>query len=97
MTDDDTPGRDHLLVTVRPNGRGAAAATTVVRLLGLLPADRVCTAELAQDAIRLRVELDGTDADRAAAHGAVRRVLADRALDGWALDGRAENGRAEEY
>ncbi|MEU4682603.1 hypothetical protein [Streptomyces xinghaiensis] len=96
MTDDDTPGRDHLLLTVRRNGRGAAAATTVVRLLGLLPADRVCTAEPAQDAIRLRVELDGTEADRAAAHSAVRRVLADRALDGWALDVRPEDGRTEE-
>lgn len=86
MTDDDAPGRDHLLVTVRRNGRGAAAATTVVRLLGLLPADRACTAELARGAIRLRLELDGTAADRAAAHGAVRRVLADRALDGWAAE-----------
>jgi hypothetical protein len=70
------------VVTVRCHGSAPSGETTVVRLLGLLPADWSCTPEVTSDRVRLRIELGG-GTDRDMVRRVVREVLADAALRGW--------------
>ncbi|MEU5322055.1 hypothetical protein AB0G67_35695 [Streptomyces sp. NPDC021056] len=70
------------VVTVRRDRSAPSGETTVVRLLGLLPAAWSCTCEVSPDRVRLRIDLvDGTD--RSTVRHALREVLADTALYGW--------------
>lgn len=69
-------------VAVRADNRAPASETTAVRLLGMLPGHWACEPEVGDGVIRLRIRLAGTGGS-AAVHGTVRRVFADRALDGW--------------
>lgn len=79
---EDTPGYVEV-VTVREDSTAPSAETTVIRLLGLLPAHWRCVPEAAEDRIRLWIARDAatTDTD---IHRAVRAVLSDTALWGWA-------------
>ncbi|MEN8655609.1 hypothetical protein ABCR94_34820 [Streptomyces sp. 21So2-11] len=70
------------VVTVRRDSAAPAGATTVLRLLGLVPAHWSCTPEIGHDRIRLRVGLVGST-DRGAVYRVLSRVLADPALRGW--------------
>ncbi|MEU1279142.1 hypothetical protein [Streptomyces sp. NPDC005805] len=70
------------VVAVRHDGSAPAGQTTVIRLLGLLPAHWSCTPEVSTDRVCLRIVPDGRT-DRAAVRRAVARVLADTALCGW--------------
>ncbi|MCH0538171.1 hypothetical protein I3F58_01065 [Streptomyces sp. MUM 203J] len=71
---------------VRDDDRAPASATTLVRLLALLPPDWSCTEAIGPNWIRLRIALTAP-ADEATARGAVRATLADPALRGWRLTG----------
>ncbi|MFH9136207.1 hypothetical protein [Streptomyces sp. NPDC017524] len=84
-----TPGRAGTadVVVVRRDRAAPAGWTTVVRLLGLLPAHWACHTEVDQDRVVLRVELAGAT-DTPAVRRAVSRVLADTALRGWAEEPR---------
>ncbi|MFE9649602.1 hypothetical protein ACFYO0_36920 [Streptomyces sp. NPDC006365] len=73
------------VVTVRRDSSAPSGETTVVRLLGLLPATWSCTSEVSPDRVRLRIELAG-GTDRSAVRRALREVLADTALYGWAQE-----------
>ncbi len=85
-----TPGRAVPAVTdvvvVRRDRAAPTGWTTVVRLLGLLPADWACQVEADQDRVVLRVEL--ARRTRLAVRRAVSRVLADTALHGWTEEHR---------
>ncbi|WP_405724369.1 hypothetical protein OG885_00585 [Streptomyces sp. NBC_00028] len=70
------------IVTVRRDRSAPSGETTVVRLLGLLPATWSCTAEASADRVRLRIDLTG-GTDRSTVRRALRAVLADTALCGW--------------
>ncbi|WP_156726610.1 DUF3168 domain-containing protein [Streptomyces apocyni] len=80
------------VVTVRRDGSVPAAATTLVRLLGLLPPHWSCDPEIDQDRIRLRITLTQTT-DRRTVCRAVRAALADPALRGWSLSDGSLDGR----
>ncbi|MFE9457447.1 hypothetical protein [Streptomyces californicus] len=75
------------VVVVRRDRAAPTGWTTVVRLLGLLPADWACQVEAGQDRVVLRVELAGAT-DAPAVRRAVSRVLADTALHGWTEEHR---------
>ncbi|BAG21249.1 hypothetical protein ACIQUZ_17350 [Streptomyces griseus] len=75
------------VVVVRRDRAAPTGWTTVVRLLGLLPAHWACHAEVDQDRVVLRVELAGAT-DPPAVRRAVSRVLADTALRGWTEEAR---------
>lgn len=80
-----TPGYVDV-VTVRGDRTAPTGETTVVRLLGLLPAQWSYDPEVDTDRIRLRIGLAGpTDSD--AVDRAVSRALADATLRGWARAG----------
>ncbi|MFD4230542.1 hypothetical protein [Streptomyces sp. NPDC058545] len=70
------------VVTVRRDSAAPTGETTVVRLLGLLPAHFACTPEVGPDRVRLRIELGGST-DCRAVRREVSRVLEDTALHGW--------------
>lgn len=70
------------VVTVRRDSSAPSGETTVVRLLGLLPATWSCTSEVGPDRVRLWIDLAG-GTDRSTVRHALREVLADTALYGW--------------
>ncbi|MFI9582720.1 hypothetical protein ACIHCQ_12910 [Streptomyces sp. NPDC052236] len=71
------------VVAVRRHSSAPSGETTVVRLIGLLPAGWSCTTpEVSSDRVRLSIELGGRT-DRETVCRAVREVLADTALRGW--------------
>ncbi|MEE1941757.1 hypothetical protein V1L54_20520 [Streptomyces sp. TRM 70361] len=74
------------VVAVRDDTTAPGAATTAVRLLGLLPSHWSCAPRVEQDRVRLLIRLEGTGG-HAAIRGTVHRVLADRALRGWHAEG----------
>ncbi|WP_236244769.1 hypothetical protein [Streptomyces sp. CC210A] len=76
---------------VRDDGRAPAGATTLVRLLALLPGHWPCTEAVGPDWIRLRIVL-GPYAGESAVREAVRTALTDPALRGWRLAGTAPGG-----
>lgn len=69
---------------VRDDGHAPAAATTVVRLLALLPSHWSCTEAIGPNWIRLRIALEAP-ATEGTVREAVRATLADPALRGWKL------------
>ncbi|WP_149184561.1 hypothetical protein [Streptomyces sp. TRM49041] len=71
---------------VRDDDHAPAPATTLVRLLALLPRHWSCTEAIGPDWIRLRIAL-AAPSDEATARGAVRATLSDPALRGWSLRG----------
>ncbi|WP_103530138.1 hypothetical protein [Streptomyces sp. SM11] len=70
------------VAVVRRDRAAPTGWTTVVRLLGLLPAHWDCHPEVGRDRVVLRVELAGAT-DASAVRRAVSCVLADAALRGW--------------
>ncbi|MCT4353379.1 hypothetical protein M5362_09590 [Streptomyces sp. Je 1-79] len=82
MTDRATRYVD--VVAVRHDATAPAGQTTVIRLLGLLPAHWACAPVVAADRILLRIALDG-ETDPPAVRGTVATVLADAALRGWSV------------
>ncbi|MBV7699482.1 hypothetical protein [Streptomyces sp. TRM70350] len=83
-----TPGhirRAVEVVTVRRDRSAPSGETTVVRLLGLLPADWSCTFDVSPDRVRLWVE-PGRGGDRNTVRRAMAEVLADTALYGWSQE-----------
>ncbi|MEU2159962.1 hypothetical protein QRN89_32335 [Streptomyces chengbuensis] len=79
-----TPGRPEYVdvVAVRDDRSAPAGETTVIRLLGLLPAHWPCRPEVRADRIRLRIALDAAT-DPHTVSSAVSRALADAGLRGW--------------
>lgn len=69
------------VVAVRDDRSAPAGQTTVVRLLGLLPAHWPCRPEVRADRIRLRIALDAATDPHT-----VSRALADSGLRGWSRD-----------
>lgn len=70
------------IVVVRDESRAPGGETTVVRLLGLLPATWSCVPEVERDRVRLRVLL-GSTAGCDAVRAEVAEVMADTAMRGW--------------
>ncbi|MFR9673182.1 hypothetical protein [Streptomyces sp. TR06-5] len=70
------------IVVVRDECRAPGGETTVVRLLGLLPANWSCLPEVERDRVRLRVLL-GTTGGWDAVRAEVAAVMADSAMRGW--------------
>ncbi|MFD5200047.1 hypothetical protein ACFWM7_07780 [Streptomyces sp. NPDC058375] len=70
------------VIVVRRDRAAPTGWTTVVRLLGLLPAHWACHTDVAQDRVALRIELAGAT-DASTVRRAVSCVLADTALRGW--------------
>ncbi|MCX4969828.1 hypothetical protein OHA98_34765 [Streptomyces sp. NBC_00654] len=71
------------VVIVRRDRTAPTGETTVVRMLGMLPAHWPCTpGDVGQDRVVLRIELRGVT-DASAVRLAVSRVLSDAALHGW--------------
>ncbi|MFG2618967.1 hypothetical protein ACGFXC_15290 [Streptomyces sp. NPDC048507] len=73
-------------VTLVRAGPGAAAETTVLRLVGLLPPDWSCAQRVDGDRIRMLVHA-GRDAAAEAVPGWLARTLADTAFRGWSPGG----------
>ncbi|MEE1795370.1 hypothetical protein PUR28_32115 [Streptomyces sp. BE308] len=74
------------VAVVRRDRTAPTGETTVVRLLGMLPAHWTCSpGAVGQDRVVLRVELGG-GTDETAVRLAFSRVLSDAALHGWSRE-----------
>jgi hypothetical protein len=74
------------IVVTRREPCAPGGETTVVRLLGLLPAHWSCLPEVERDRVRLRVVVDSTDGCDAV-RAEVAAVMADPAMRGWYAKG----------
>lgn len=71
------------IVAVRHDATAPAGQTTVIRLLGLLPAHWAsCIPEVAADRLRVRIALTRL-LDRVTVRRAVTEVFTDGAMRGW--------------
>lgn len=81
------------VVAVREDASAPGGETTVIRLLGLLPAHLSCSrSEVRPDRVLLRVGRPAGCGD-AAARAAFRAAMADNALVGWTVQEGAPGRR----